>query len=194
MCYIFKPMKLSLTKILIVNFLVFLISITIIEIFFGYWFSAENFGPYMREHRLKKNSVYLNYNNQTYHFIYKRNYHGFRGENLDPSKIQAVIIGGSTADERYKPEEFTITENLNTLLQEKDYNFKIINAGIEGQSTVGHIYNFEHWFFSNCYRRFCWFKRDGVDATHQSLSCGDFGSYPGARIGVGWPLRARKNS
>jgi len=139
-------MKKSLTKIVFVNFLVFLLSILIIEIFFGNWLSTYNFGPYMREHRLKKNPVYLNYNNETYHYIYKRNYHGFRGENLDPSQIQAVIIGGSTTDERYKPEEFTITENLNTLLRKKDYNFKIINAGIEGQSTVGHIYNFKHWF------------------------------------------------
>ena len=28
----------------------------------------------------------------------------------------------------------------------KGYDFKITNAGIEGQSTVGHIYNFRHWF------------------------------------------------
>ena len=139
-------MKKSLIKIAFINFLVFLLSILIIEIFLGNWFSAHSFGPYMREHRLKKNPVYLTYNNEIYHFIYKRNYHGFRGEELSPSQIQAVIIGGSTTDERYKPGEFTITENLNTLLQKKNYNFKIINAGIEGQSTVGHIYNFEHWF------------------------------------------------
>ena len=139
-------MKKSLIKIAYINFLVFLLSILIIEIFFGNWFSTHNFGPYMREHRLKKNPVYLTYNNKIHHFIYKRNYHGFRGESLDPSQIQAVIIGGSTTDERYKPEEFTITENLNTLLRKKDYNFKIINAGIEGQSTVGHIYNFNYWF------------------------------------------------
>ena len=57
-------MKKSLTKIVFVNFLVFLLGILIVEIFFGNWFSAHDFGPYMREHRLKKNSVYLNYNNQ----------------------------------------------------------------------------------------------------------------------------------
>ena len=82
-------MKKSLIKIAFINFLVFLLSILIIEIFLGNWFSAHSFGPYMREHRLKKNPVYLTYNNEIYHFIYKRNYHGFRGENLDPSQIQA---------------------------------------------------------------------------------------------------------
>ena len=139
-------MEKSLTKIVLVNFLVFLICIAIIEIFFGSWFSDHSFGPYMREHRLKKNHVVLTYNNIQYDYFYKRNYHGFRGEEIDPSQIEAVIIGGSTTDERYKPSELTITENLNVLLKKNGYNFKITNAGIEGQSTVGHIYNFKHWF------------------------------------------------
>ena len=112
-------MKTSLIKILFINFLVFLISITIIEIFFGYWFSDHGFGPYMREHRLKKNRVVLSYNNVQYDYYYKRNYHGFRGEEMDPSQIEAVMIGGSTTDERYKPIKFSIAENLNLLLMKK---------------------------------------------------------------------------
>ena len=100
----------------------------------------------MRDHRLKKNPVVLLHENKTYNFFYERNYHGFRGKELDPSKIEAVIIGGSTIDERFTPIEFTITENLNILLKKKGYNFKILNAGIAGQSTYGHIYNFKHWF------------------------------------------------
>ena len=139
-------MEKSSTKIVLTNFLVFLIIIAIMEIFFGYWFSKHSFGPYMREHRLKKNHVVLTYNDIQYDYFYKRNYHGFRGEEIDPSQIEAVMIGGSTTDERYKPSELTIAENLNVLLKKNGYNFKITNAGIEGQSTVGHIYNFKHWF------------------------------------------------
>jgi len=139
-------MEKSSTKIVLVNFLVFLIIIAILEIFFGHWFSEHSFGPYMREHRLKKNHVVLSYNDIQYDFYYKRNYHGFRGEEIDPAQIEAVMIGGSTTDERYKPIEFTIAENLNVLLKKNGYNFKITNAGIEGQSTIGHIYNFKHWF------------------------------------------------
>ena len=55
-------------------------------------------------------------------------------------------MGGSTVDERYKPEEKTITEQLNFMIKNKGHNFKIINAGIEGQSTFGYIFNFKHWF------------------------------------------------
>ena len=139
-------MNKSSTKIVLTNFLVFLVIIAIMEIFFGHWFAEHSFGPYMREHRLKKNHVVLSYNDIQYDYYYKRNYHGFRGEEMDPSQIEAVMIGGSTTDERYKPIEFSIAENLNILLKKNDYNFKIINAGIEGQSTYGHIYNFKHWF------------------------------------------------
>ena len=139
-------MKNYITKIVLINFLVLLISILFIEIFFGHWFSKHNFGPYMREHRLKKNPVVLTYKDTEYNYIYKRNYHGFRGEEMDPSEIEAVIIGGSTIDERYKPYKLSITGNLNSLLKKNNYNFEITNAGIEGQSTAGHIYNFNHWF------------------------------------------------
>ena len=56
------------------------------------------------------------------------------------------MIGGSTADERYKPEELTIFGLLNQKFLDNSFDLKIINAGIEGQSTLGHIYNFENWF------------------------------------------------
>jgi len=136
----------SIIKIIVVNFIVLITTILLIDIIFGHWFSSHSFGPYMREHRLKKNPVTLVYEGEKHNFVYKRNYHGFRGEEIDPSEIEAVIIGGSTTDERYKPEKFTITGNLNYLLKNRGYKFKIVNAGIEGQSTAGHIYNFQHWF------------------------------------------------
>jgi len=100
----------------------------------------------MREHRMKKNLYSLKYNNQNYEFLYKRNYHGFRGEEIDLKNIKAVMIGGSTTDERYKPEEQTIVGILNKELKKNNIDLKIINAGIEGQSTRGHIFNFEVWF------------------------------------------------
>ena len=136
----------KLIKLLLSNFFIILISIFLIEIMFGYWFDKNNLGPYMREHRMKKNNYSLKYNNQIYNFTYKRNYFGFRGDEIDLKDIKAVIVGGSTTDERYKPEEFTITGYLNKKIYEKNLDIKIINAGIEGQSTLGHLYNFKVWF------------------------------------------------
>ena len=128
-------------KILLINFFIFFSTFFLIEIFFGYWFDQDNLGPYMREHRMKKNSFSIKFEDNVYDFIYKRNYYGFRGEDINLKDIKIVLVGGSTADERYKPYEFTIAGLLSERLGKK-----ITNAGIEGQSTVGHIFNFESWF------------------------------------------------
>ena len=134
-------------KIFIVNIALIIFFISLVEIFFGYWFDKDNLGPYMREHRMKKNLYTLKTENEIYNFTYKRNYYGFRaGDDLKPEDIEVIMIGGSTIDERYKPEKFTIIGYLNESLKNNNYNIKIVNAGIEGQSTRGHINNLKHWF------------------------------------------------
>ncbi len=136
----------ELTKIIITNLLILFTFVVLIELFFGYWFDKDNFGPYLREHRMKNQpSIYIN-KGKTYKFTYRRNYYGFRGDDMEPSEIEAVIMGGSVIDERYKPEQFTITGYLNKNLKQNGYKINIINAGIEAQSTAGMIYNFDHWF------------------------------------------------
>jgi len=114
---------------------------------FGYWFDEDNFGPFMREHRMKNQRIEWNNGEEKKIYFYRRNYYGFRGEDIEPSKIQAVIFGGSVIDERYKPDEYTITEFLNKKLKENNTNIKITNGAIEGKSTIGLIYSFEKWLF-----------------------------------------------
>ena len=133
-------------KIIFLNILFSLSIIFIIELLFGYWFDKNNFGQYMREHRMKKNDYTLLLDGNTYNFTYERNYYGFIGEDLEPEDIKALFVGGSTADERYKPRNLSIVGNLNKRLSNKNINLKIVNAGIEGQSTLGHLNNFSTWF------------------------------------------------
>ena len=133
-------------KIIFLNILFSLSIIFIIELLFGYWFDKNNFGQYMREHRMKKNDYTLLLDGNTYNFTYERNYYGFIGEDLEPEDIKALFVGGSTADERYKPRSLSIVGNLNKRLSNKNINLKIVNAGIEGQSTLGHLNNFSTWF------------------------------------------------
>ncbi len=133
-------------KIIFINTFIFFSSVIVIEIFFGYWFDKDNYGPYMREHRLRKTNYEIKYQNNKYNFIYERDYHGLRGKKKDLNLINAVMIGGSTTDERYKPEEFTITSFLNDKLKSNGIDLNIVNAGIEGQTTRGHLYNLLHWF------------------------------------------------
>ena len=136
----------KLTKLFLSNFLILFFFVVLIELVFGYWFDKDNFGPYMREHRMKNQPTLYKYEGKIYEYNYKRNYHGFRGDDIKPSNIEAIIMGGSVIDERYKPDKFTITGYLNRNLKKNNYNLIITNAGIEAQSTFGLIYNFKHWF------------------------------------------------
>jgi len=137
---------LKVFKIVLINFLLGLILFSLIELIFGYWFDKDNLGPYMREHRMRKNNYDITYEGKKYEFTYKRNYYGFRGDEVPLEEITAVFIGGSTADERYKPDKFTITELINKKIRKETKNIKLFNAGIEGQTTRGHMANLKFWF------------------------------------------------
>ena len=133
-------------KIIFFNILVLFFALFTIEIIFGGWFKKNNLGPYFREHRMKKVSYSMLYNGKKYDYTYLRNYHGFIGDEIEPKNIDAVFIGGSTADERWKPRELSIVEQINKKLKDDFYDMQIINAGIEGQTTIGYIANFKFWF------------------------------------------------
>jgi len=141
-----KKKKLSL-KPLFTNICIVLIAVFVTELLFGYWFDKDNFGPYMREHRMKNQKTIWTYKNEIIEYNYKRNYHGFRAEDIEPSEIDAIILGGSMIDERYKPSQYTITEYLNKGLASNNSPIKIVNAGVEGQSTKGIVSAFENWLF-----------------------------------------------
>jgi len=137
----------KIIKILTVNFIIVLIFVSLVELFFGYWFDKDNFGPYMRVHRMKNKRILWKNDTEEVEYFYRRNYHGFRGDDVDPSKIKGVILGGSVIDERYKPEKYTITGFLNKTLKKNNFDIKFINAGIEGQTSSGTVASFEKWLF-----------------------------------------------
>ena len=136
----------KLVKIFFYNSIFFFLFFLVVELIFGYWFDKNNLGPYMREHRMKKIDYTLRIDGVEYDYTYKRNYYGFIGEEIEPDKIQAIMIGGSTTDERYKPKQHRIAGVLNKKLLENEIHLEIISAGIEGQSTIGHLNNFKVWF------------------------------------------------
>ena len=137
----------SAFKAILVNFLIILSFILIIEIFFGYWFDKDNLGPFMREHRMKNQRIEYTFNGVKEIYFYRRNYYGFRGKDMEPSEIKAVIMGGSNIEQRYEPEKNTIAGFLNYNLDKDNLNFEIINAGVEAQSTRGMVLSFKNWFF-----------------------------------------------
>jgi lysophospholipase L1-like esterase len=135
----------KIIKIFIINLIIVLLFFSIIELSFGYWFDKDNFGPHMREHRMKNQRIVWENENEKVVYYYRRNYHGFRGADINPSEIDGVILGSSVIDERYKPEKYTITELLNNKLKNDDINFKFINGGVEALTTGGLVSGFKNW-------------------------------------------------
>jgi len=133
----------KIIKLLTYNLLVFFILIFLFEIFFGYYFKKNNFGYIMRSER-QKNQIYeVIHNDKKYKYTYKRNFHGFRGDEITPSSIKIIFEGGSTGNQKFTPENLTIVGLLNYYL---NYKKLIINASTDGKTTKGYVNDFIHWF------------------------------------------------
>ena len=133
-------------KILFYNLIILIGFVAILESIFGYWFSENNFGIYMRkERKLNVEREMISKNFRIKHF-YKRNFYGFRGEEFNPEDVKIIFEGGSTGNEEYTPEELTIVGNLNNFFANDKIKIKIYNASTNGKSTAGFINDFLHWF------------------------------------------------
>ena len=133
-------------KIIFINILILFLLITFIEIIFGYWFKENNFGFYMRTERNKNILYKTNHEKKKSEHHYIRNFYGFRGDEVDPSDIKVIFEGGSTGNQRFTPEKFTIVGLLNNYLKEDGVNLMIHNASTDGKSTRGINYDFLYWF------------------------------------------------
>jgi hypothetical protein len=132
--------------IIFYNLFIFIFLILCFELILGDWFKNYNWGNSLRAERLKKISYSVKFNDNEYDFIYSKNSLGFRGEEVDPENLKILMIGGSTTNQRFTPEKYTIVGILNELLNKRYNDVKIYNGGVDGQSTVGHINNFSKWF------------------------------------------------
>lgn len=91
------------------------------------------------------NIKYKDFDNNLIYY-YKDKY-GLRGRYKELSDIDITLVGGSTVDERYLNLEDTTAEQLEILFNlNRKKKIDVINAGIDGQSTIGHIWNFNKWF------------------------------------------------
>ena len=133
-------------KIISINFIVFIFFYFILEILTGIYFSPTKLKcSYVL---CNKNLIYQNTLYSPYQDIfYKKDEYGLRGRFKDVDKIDILVVGGSTTDERYLNINDTWTEKLqNKFNINSNYNIDIVNAGIDGQSSHGHIWNFKFWF------------------------------------------------
>jgi len=138
---------LYLLKLGLVNILIILIGLIILELIFGNWFHPHR----LNQLNLVRNrtiiydtsKVYDSNNKKAY---YKRDKYGFRGVYNDVNNIDILTLGGSTTDQGYITEGETWQDIIHKDFKQEGKSVYVVNAGVNGQSTYGHIKNFEWWF------------------------------------------------
>lgn len=138
-------------KTIFINLLVLLILLIPIELIFGSWLIHSNSLNNLFIIRDQVLEIELNglypYHKPTIKVTKDR--YGFRGSNSSfnsPEKIDILCVGGSTTYQLYIEDGYTWPEVLEKELKSKNVNLSVANAGIDGQSTFGHLKNFELWF------------------------------------------------
>ncbi len=137
-------------KTILINLSILLIGIVLIELFFGGWFNTNNqLGNLgiMRDVKFEYDVSHL-YETDNPTITYSRDTYGLRGISTfnQPSTIDILTVGGSTTDQRYLDDSKTWQEVLEKELAKDKESMLVSNAGVDGQSTYGHLKSCELWF------------------------------------------------
>lgn len=115
------------------------------ELIFGDWVSPRDFGALnLPRSTVRTFDVRNLYGGGT--ITNTRDEHGLRGDYGALPNVDILAIGGSTTNELYVDDGSIWTAVLQKELRTLDPEWGVANAGVEGQSTVGHIYDFDVWF------------------------------------------------
>jgi lysophospholipase L1-like esterase len=137
-------------KLVMVNALVLCVLLVPIELVFGTW--VRPMGP----SDLKRFSIPIGvkfkfdasklYPGHPGNVRYTRDDFGLRGSYHSLAQIDVLTVGGSTTEQRYLDDEATWQAVAEDRLRQSEVPLVFANAGVDGQSTVGHLFNFEYWF------------------------------------------------
>lgn len=138
-------------KTIIINFLILGTLLVVVELIFGGWLSKENNldGLFVVRNQSLEISIDGRYPYHKSAITVTKDKYGFRGTSSTynkPEAIDILCIGGSTTNQIYVEDGLTWPDVLEKELKQKGVDLNVANAGIDGQSTFGHIKNFELWF------------------------------------------------
>jgi len=142
-----EPVTPKLPLIVFVYVVVVFLGIAVpIEVIFGNWI----FGPSYGTMNVPRNSYRLFDSSDIYpgggRIKYSRDQYGFRGEYGRPEDIDLLVMGGSTAAQLYVDDKDSWPEVLDAKFAEAGHPISVANAGINGQTSYGHILAFDLWF------------------------------------------------
>ena len=135
--------KPTVTIVAINAVLIVLAVVVVPELIFGTWLSDRQFGIL----NLARDDFRTFDTGPLYEgggvITYARDHNGFRGPYETPAKIDILAMGGSTTNEQYVAEEKAWVGVLRQNLAAAGRPLTVVNAGVEGHSTVGHLKSFE---------------------------------------------------
>lgn len=136
-------------KLILVNCAILGVMIILIEVIFGGWiFSTNDLSNLGIMTDVRFEYTHDLYPSEAKTVVYSRDKFGLRGVNTfnHPEKIDVLTVGGSTTDQRYITDSLTWQQMLEKKLNSGGKSLLISNAGVDGQSSYGHIKSFELWF------------------------------------------------
>ena len=136
-----------IAKIILLNLTVLAIGIAIMEVVWRVYYANDiRFTVNVLADTQYNTDVSTLYNADNNIISYSRDKYGFRGEYSQIEDIDIIAIGGSTTDQRHidDKKEWTYILANSPVLQGLDVT--LVNAGVDGQSSFGHIKNFDLWF------------------------------------------------
>ena len=134
-------------KVLGVNFLFLAAAVVAIELVAGRWNADSGLGQLKILRNISKNYRLDGlYPWPTERIKYTRDAYGLRGQFTNPAAIELLTVGGSTTDQKFIPDGFTWQDMLGEEFVKRGRSITIGNAGVDGQSSVGHLRCFSDWF------------------------------------------------
>ena len=135
----------SMFRVVGINLSIFFGLFIVAELIFGDWISSRDFGALDLPRNVQRTFDVQDLTGGGI-ITYTRDEFGLRGEYGALADIDVLVVGGSTTNELNVDDDLIWTMVLQKHLRSLDARWSVANAGVDGQSTVGHLYNFKTWF------------------------------------------------
>ncbi len=142
-----EPVQLAKTpvwKVAGINLLLIGLAVACAELIWGGWFDSAGMRKICRYVLCSADYQYVSKFTGTTQFT--KDAFGLRGRATPQSDIDILVVGGSTTDQRKLNNHQTWDQMLEDRFKSAGRQVEIVSAGIDGQSTFGHLWNFERWF------------------------------------------------
>lgn len=133
-------------RVIFINLAIMFGLLVLVELAFGTWFSETHALHQFTKPRDLRITRENPISDTPPMITYTRDVNGFRGLEASVGEIDLITVGGSTTDQRFLDDRATYQAQLKRLFGADGRDIVIANAGIDGQTSFGHIQNFAAWF------------------------------------------------